>query len=192
MLTQFQSPTIITQVESFNEVIQRASIPWIHSENIINKDEFAVSTRPLHTISGFWQEKFYSETHRLMTSGYNFTDTDQTVVGIEALISIQRLARIQDLVIQLTIDGELVGDNLASTINPVQADQYTAEVTIPLDPVGDINIYGGGDNTWGREWTSADIANPTFGIAVSFRSNQIIPHSDLVYLDQVALRITYA
>jgi len=116
-----------------------------------------------------------------------------TILGVELQLGIQRVARIEDLVIQLTLNGELIGDNLASTVNPVQSDMYTGDFTTPLDPVGDSHIYGGTTDLWGTAGlTTANIADPTFGVVVSFKSNPIYPHRDLAYLSQVALRITYA
>jgi hypothetical protein len=192
MTTPFANPRTIAQVDIPNTITGRNSIPWSHSEDIISATAYAVTTAPLHTISGFWQEKFLAETSQLWTTNYGFTDTLQTVTGIELAVNVQRLARIQDSVIQLTLNGEIIGDNLASTINPVQSDTYTSELLEPLHPLGDFNIYGGPTNMWGTELTSADVADATFGVVISFKSNIIIPHSDLVYLDQVALRITYA
>ncbi len=190
--TNFKAPPVITQVNTFNDVLNRNSIPWKNEYNILTENYYAVTEQPIHTISGFWQEKFYTETSQLFTTGYNFEDTGLTVVGIEAFLSLQRVARIQDLVIQLTLNGDLIGENLASDINPVQSDQYSGDFTEPLNPVGDKHIYGGPTELWGTALSSADIANSTFGIVVSFKSNQVVPHRDLVYLDQVALRISYA
>jgi hypothetical protein len=190
--TNFKAPSVITQVNTFNDVLNRNSIPWKNEYNILTENYYAVTEQPIHTISGFWQEKFYTETSQLFTTGYNFEDTGLTVVGIEAFLSLQRVARIQDLVIQLTLNGDLIGENLASDINPVQSDQYSGDFTEPLNPVGDKHTYGGPTDLWGTTLSSADIANSTFGIVVSFKSNQVVPHRDLVYLDQVALRISYA
>lgn len=117
----------------------------------------------------------------------------ELVQGIELLLDVKRVARIEDLVIQLTLNGQLIGDNLASTINPVQSDMYTGDFTTPVNPVGDRHIYGSGTDLWGTTGlTAANIADPTFGVVVSFKSNPIYPHKDLAYLSQVALRITYA
>ena len=190
--TNFSYPTVITPVQSFNDILNIPSIPWENLEFLRGEDNYATSAKPIYTISGFWQEKFYTETDQLVTTGYGFTDTGATVTGIEALISLRRLSRVQDLVIQLTLNGELVGDNLASIINPVQSNMYTGETGSTPTPVGDIHIYGGATELWGRAWTSAEIADSSFGIAVSFKSNQEVPHRDLVYFDQLALRISYA
>ena len=118
-----------------------------------------------------------------------------TLTGIEFQLGILRSARIEDLLIQLTLNGELVGDNLASTVNPVESNMYTGEYMdspVPPQPVGDYNIYGGPTNLWGTTLSSVDIINPTFGIVISFKSNEIYPHKDLCYVNQVALRATYA
>jgi hypothetical protein len=45
---------------------------------------------------------------------------------------------------------------------------------------------------WGTELTSEQLADPTFGIVISFKSNVIYPHTDLAYVNQVALRVTCA
>ena len=136
------------------------------------------------------------------TAGHNFPITIQTsnydqshpltISGIELQLNIQRAARIEDLLIQLTLNGQLIGNNYASTVNPVQSDMYTGDYTTPLDPVGDSHIYGSNIDLWGTTGlTPANVTNSTFGVVVSFKSNVIYPHRDLAYLSQVALRITY-
>jgi len=187
------------QIAVPNEITGISSISWKNLENISDNSSYAISAKPLYTISGLWMEKFLSNTSILYLTGFNFPNTGQTVAGIELQLHILRSARIEDLVIQLT-DGGLdangmpimIGDNLASTINPVQSDMYTGDNTAPPQPVGDFNIYGGPDNLWGATLSSADIASPTFGVVISFKSNQIYPHTDLAYVNQIALRITYA
>jgi len=116
-----------------------------------------------------------------------------TILGVELALYVQRAGRIQDLVVQLVRNGQLIGDNRASTVNPVQSDTNTGEFTTPVNPVGDYNIYGGSSDLWGTTGlTSANIADSTFGVAISFKSNETYPHRDIAYLSQVALRITYA
>jgi len=116
-----------------------------------------------------------------------------TILGVELALYVQRAGRIQDLVVQLVRNGQLIGDNRASTVNPVQSDTNTGEFTTPVNPAGDYNIYGGSSDLWGTTGlTSANIADSTFGVAISFKSNETYPHRDIAYLSQVALRITYA
>ena len=197
--TPFRIPTTVMQISVPNEITGIDSIPWKNLEYITSNDSYAVSAKPLYTISGLWMEKFLSNTSILYLTGFNFPDIQQVVAGIELQLHILRSARIEDLVIQLT-DGGLdlngmpimIGENLASTVNPVQSDTYTGDYTTPLLQVGDYNIYGGATNMWGVTLSSADIASPTFGVVISFKSNQIYPHTDLAYVNQVALRVTYA
>jgi len=190
--TPFYSPRSVEQVAVMNEVTHTPSIDWDDLEFIIGKNSFARSKKPLYTISGFWMEKFLSNTSQIVLTDFNFPSTNRTVTGIEFQLGIQRASRIEDLQIQLTLGGDLIGDNLASHVNPVQSDMYTGDYTTPLNPVGDYHIYGGTGNMWGTELTAPDISNPTFGIVIAFKSNQIYPHRDLAYVNQVALRITYA
>ena len=189
---QFINPSQVVNVSSFNSVTQTNSIDWIFNHGIIAGNNTAVTASRIYTRAGFWQEKFRTVTSELWMTHLKLPDYNMNVVGVEFLLDMQRQARIEDLVIQLTLGGVLIGDNLASTVNPVQSDMYTSETTTPLNPVGDYNIYGGPSNLWGATLTSANIADPTFGVVVSFQSNIIYPHSDLAYINQVGLRITYA
>jgi hypothetical protein len=192
-LSLFYSPKLISQVSIPNEITGIPSIDWNFNPNIIADTEKAVTKSSLYTISGLWMEKFLSNTSQLWCTQLNIPNRTGTVVGIEFQLDIQRAARVEDLIIQLTSNGQLIGDNRASTVNPVQSDMYTGEYTTPLDPVGDSHIYGGPTDLWGTiGLTSANVADPSFGVVVSFKSNPIYPHRDLAYLSQVALRITYA
>ena len=190
--TNFQTPTTLNSVLAFNSIINQFSIPWNYNPNTLGENAYAVTARPLYTMSGFWQEKFQSSTDQLWLTGFKFVDTGRTILGVELELDIKRAARIEDLVIQLTLGGVLIGNNLASSINPVQADMYTAERANYPIPVPDYSIYGGGTNKWGTTLTSNQIADPTFGVVVSFQSNVIYPHKDLAYLHKARLRVTNA
>ena len=190
--TNFYNPVSVQQVTTFNEITNTASIDW-NFNGIIADGNYAVTKQPLYCISGFWQEVFRSVTSQLWCTQAHIPNNGGTVVGIEFVLNLKRAARIEDLLVQLTLGGELIGQNYASTVNPVQSDMYTAETTIPLNPVGDYNIYGGPADLWGTTGlTAANVSDPTFGIVIAFQSNQIYPHRDLAYIDQVGLRITYA
>lgn len=190
--TLFYNPRQIQQVTAFNEVTQSNSIDWNFNQ-VIAQGNYASTKKPLYTTAGFWAEKLRSVTSQLWCTDLNIPDNGKQVVGIEFQLNVLRAARIQDLLIQLTLGGELIGDNYSSTVNPVQSDTYTADITIPQNPVGDYNIYGGPNDLWGTTGlTSANIADPTFGIVFSFQSNIIYPQSDIAYVDQIGIRITYA
>ena len=190
--TQFLNPTTINQVSVPNEITGSSSIDWHFNSTALVPGAYATSSKPLYTISGLWMEKFLSNTSQLWCTGYNFSNTGGTVVGIELQLNILRAARIEDLLIQLTLGGQIIGNNYASTVNPVQSDMYTGTLLEPLNPKQDLDTYGGPSDLWGTTLTSDNIADSTFGIVVSFRSNAIYPHRDIAYLDQASLRITYA
>ena len=193
--TTFYDPTQLNNVTIHNNVTGHDSIDWVTKNNTIIENNYAYSKKPLYTVSGLWMEKFLSNTSQLWCTGYKIPDSGQTVTGIEFLLNVKRAARIEDLVIQLTLNGELIGDNRASTINPVQSSMYTGggPNDVPLVPVGDNYIYGSSSDLWGTAGlTSTNIADATFGIVVSFKSNIIYPHSDTAYLDQASIRVTYA
>ena len=192
--TAFYNPTAINQVSIPNEILPgNDSIDWNFNPNIISPNAIAVTKKPLHTISGIWMEKFLSNTSQLWLTGFHIPNLSGTVIGIEFQLNILRSARIEDLIIQLTLNGELIGDNCASTVNPVQSDMYTGALLEPVNPVGDYNIYGSPVDLWGTNGlTPTNLADPTFGIVISFKSNVIYPHTDMAYVDQVGLRITYA
>jgi len=190
--TKFYNPQTLTNVNVMNEIINTPSIDWKFN-GVIAENNYATSSKPLYTISGLWMEKFLSNTSQLWMTNLKIPDNGQQVQGIEFQLNILRAARIEDLLIQLTLGGQLIGDNYASLVNPVQSDMYTGDFTAPLVPVGDYHIYGGSSDLWGTTGlTSTNIADPTFGVVVSFKSNAIYPHRDLAYIDQVGVRITYA
>jgi hypothetical protein len=189
--TLFQTGYTLTNVNIPNTVTNFNSIDWKFN-SFLGENNYATSSRPLYTISGLWMEKFSSTTSQLWLTNYKFTDLGQAVVGVELQLNVLRAARIEDLLIQLTLGGNLIGNNLASTVNPVQSDMYTGDLLEPLHPVGDLSIYGSPTDLWGTTLSSADVADPTFGVVISFKSNAIYPHRDTVYLDQASLRITYA
>ena len=190
--TPFYAPSNIAQVENFNSVTGQPSINWKHSELAINTNSYAVTESGLYTISGLWMEKFRSETSELWCTGIPFPQQEGTISGIEVQLNVQRVARVQDLVIQLTLGGELIGENRASDINPVQSNMYTGDYDLTPIPINNYNIYGSPTDMWGTELTSADINDGTFGVVISFQSNSVMPHRDLVYVDQLAVRVTYA
>jgi hypothetical protein len=97
-----------------------------------------------------------------------------TILGIEVKFNSLRVNRVQDYIVQLVLNGALVGDNIA-------------------DPITDnLKTYGSPTNIWNSSIALTDVSNATFGVAISLRSNVLTPHSDLGYLDQVRMRITYS
>jgi hypothetical protein len=191
MQTNFFYPTAIRQVALTDQATGRPSIPWHFDPTQINSVSPASTTDSLYTISGLWMEKFLSLTNQLWLTGFHIPNNGQTPIGIELQLNTYRQSRIEDLTIQLCFDGELIGLNHASQENPVQSSMYTGD-NPPAHPVGDYNIYGSGTDMWETTLTNEQLADPTFGIVIGFKSNTIYPHRDLAHVDQVGIRITYA
>jgi len=189
-MTHYYNPTSIAQQTIFNEVTGHDSIDWIFND-IISQDTRASTKQPLYTISGLWMEKFLSNTSELWCTGLNIPDTDTPITGIEFYLDMHRFSRVEDLRIQLTLNGEAIGHNLASLVDPVQSNMYTGENSPLIPIIGDVNVYGGPTEMWGTELTSTQIADESFGIIFSFRSNQVYPHRDSVIVNQIGVGITY-
>jgi hypothetical protein len=190
MNTQFYNPTVITEQTIFNEVTGHDSIGW-NVGNTISQNNYATSKQPLYTISGLWMEKFLSNTSELWCTKLNIPDTSMSVTSIQFFLDMHRFSRIEDLRIQLTLNGEPIGHNMASPVNPVQSNMYTGENSPLLPIIGDANVYGDLTEMWGTTLTSEQIADDSFGIIFSFRSNQVYPHRDLVIVNQIGVGITY-
>ena len=169
--TDFLIPSTVTQVADDNGIV------WSNTLGSINRDpagvQCAVTSKELHTIPGLWQERYASKTNQLWFTNFSFNPVGTTLYGIEVEITSTRGNRVQDYIVQLVLNGALVGDNIA-------------------DPITDnIKIYGSSTNLWNSNITINNVTNATFGVAIAFRSNVTIPHKDIGYLDQVRMRITY-
>jgi len=171
--TSFVTPHYVT-----NQSQDSSSVDWINTLGSIGKSgiQYAYSTIPLYTISGLWQERFAHKTSLLKFTGLDFTIKNgaSTLVGIEIQFNSQRLDRVQDYIVQLLLDGNLVGDNLAEPSTT------------------DFKIYGGSDSLWNSGITLQNIVDLRVGVAVSLRSNVVTPHRDTGNINQVAMRITYS
>jgi hypothetical protein len=183
--TSFLPPTIITQVEDTD------NISWDYINNIKSANSYAVTNKPLYTISGLWQERFKTYTNQIWTTGYNIAPLG-AITGVEVSMSAMRLNRIQDYIVQLCLNGELIGLNYAINVPPDVANMYSGDTGTPFPPSSDKTSYGGPLDMWGTELTLEDITNPTFGVVVALQSHVMYPHRDLGYIDQISLRVHYA
>lgn len=181
MITDFISANTVDQVS--DNVYY--TIPWNDINLSTSNDAYAVSSNTLYTISGLWMERFRSKTNQLWTTNYQIPSLSNTIIGIELRVNIKRSARIQDLTIQLTLNGELIGLNYGVYMTT----QYAYQHNLPL--IDDFNIYGGPTDMWGTTLTPTEITDPTFGAVIAFQSNETLPHRDLAYLNQIALRIHF-
>ena len=183
MQTNFIIPQTITQVN--DDTIP--TIPWLNIENASSSVFYATSSAPLYCISGLWQERFRSKTSQIVATNFNIPLlTNNVLTGVEVQAFVKRKARIEDLTIQLTLNGELIGDNKADMISSQQAYQEN------IQQAGDYYVYGNATDLWNSNLTAADLQNSTFGVVIAYQSNIQIPHSDTVYFNQLAIRISFA
>ena len=182
MQTNFTFAANITQV-SDDEFY---TIPINNLNLVTSSESYAESKDPLYTISGLWMERFRSKTNQIWTTNYAFSDVIGTITGIEVQINIKRNARIEDLVIQLTLHGKLIGDNRA--IQQTSQESFMSGIAQPTD----FFVYGGPNDMWGTLLTVGDINDPSFGVVISFQSNETLPHRDLVYINQLGMRVIYS
>ena len=181
MITDYLSPNNIQQVS--DDFFY--TIPWNDLDSSTSSSAFATTSKPLYTISGLWMERFRSKTNQIWMTNYQIPILSNNIIGIELQVNIQRVARIQDLVIQLTLNGELIGLNYGVDMTTQYAHLHN------IDLIGDHHVYGGPNDLWGTDLTINDISNSSFGAVVSFQSNETIPHNDLAYINQIALRIHF-
>jgi hypothetical protein len=104
----------------------------------------------------------------LLFSNFGITDT-ATVLGIELELSVSRLARIQDNVIQLWYRGSAQGQNKAN---------LAAE---------DLQLYGGATDLWGTK--NISVTDPSFAVMIDLQPHTQYPSSNTVYLRSLSIRI---
>jgi hypothetical protein len=173
MTSNWALPTIISQYAE--ETAEDNHISWIEVDNFsslksldgrsikTSRDLLHIAREPRHDIK--------EKTYFLKVTGFNFIDVPDVVSGIEAKITSNRYGRITDETIQLTLNNTVIGDNQAS---------------LDLNP---IKIYGGQDNIWNTNLTTAGILDASFGIVLRFQSHPRWPHKSSMLLDSVELRI---
>jgi hypothetical protein len=173
MTSNWALPTIISQYAE--ETAEDDHISWIEVDNfssLKNLDGRSIKTsRDLLHIAREPRHDIKEKTYFLKVTGFNFVDVPDTISGIEAKITSNRYGRITDETIQLTLNNTVIGDNQAS---------------LDLNP---IKIYGGTDNIWNTNLTTAGILNTSFGIVLRFQSHPRWPHKSSMLLDSVELRI---
>ncbi len=91
------------------------------------------------------------------------------VQGLELELTVDRLARIQDRVIQLWYQGSAQGQN--------RADLSAANFT----------VYGGAEDLWTA--SGIDFSSDSFGVVIDLQPHTQYPSSNLIYFRSLALRV---
>ena len=108
-------------------------------------------------------------THTLLWSGWPMTGVTGTVTGISVRVYAEK-NRVRDQLVQLYLDGALIGSNRASEL------------------AGHEHVYGGDTDMWGTQLTPEQL--PRIKVALIYQSGSM-PHRDHAYVDTVQLQVNY-
>lgn len=107
----------------------------------------------------------------LLLTSWGWNITDATVTGVQLRTHIQRLARIQDRVVQLWDGAARVGENRAN---------LTA---------ADVTVYGSERDAWGV--VSQDVNNPAWGFVVDLQPHTVYPSANRAIIYSIEARVAY-
>ena len=179
MTTSWTRPSTIRQYAEAD-----THIAW-RSEHFVDMQSVSVggleTVAPLLHISRSPKTDIIYKTYFLELTGFNFINLPDTISGILAVIDMDRGGRIADDTIQLTYQGNLIGENKpAGIINPRNGASLLSPKT----------NYGGPTDKWDiKDLTLEMIADPTFGITVRYQGHPHWPHKSLPTLRSIQLQI---
>ena len=162
MWTRWYSPKIVDQIES-DEIAYSGSLLYDVAANF-------TSLAPVASVAQSRGGVIQTGVKSLVFRDFGINEAG-TVVAVEFMLSVSRLARIQDRTVKLW-QAEAVGHNRA---NP-QAE--------------DVTVYSG-DLAWWQVDT-VDHQNPNFGILVDLQPHSQYPSRDSVYIREVKIRVNIA
>lgn len=163
MATTTARPSTVSQITTADQVAWNVtSAPGGYA------DKYACGTQqPLEAVPGVGSVYGRKNTGKLLWQGYSTTATG-TLTAIQIRVYADKKSRVQDNTIQLTVDGTVVGANLASAIAG-NSHLYTAEIPAGI--------------------TLATVNR--LGVITQYQSNTTIPHRDHCNVDTVWLELTY-
>jgi hypothetical protein len=173
MTSNWALPRTVTQY--VEQGAEDAHVSWIDRNNfhsLKNLDgKFIQTSRDLLHIARAPRNSILEKTYYLKITNFDFENLPTTLTGIELRLSMNRSGRITDDTVQLCLNDAEIGINLAN---------------LNLDPK---KIYGGETILWDTALSISDIATPSFGIILRFKSHPNWPHRCSPLIDAVELRI---
>jgi hypothetical protein len=168
MTTVWTTPNTVTQYAE-----DPSHIEWNQNFSAFTSLMDGVSlTKPLEHISRQPKNDIKMKTWYLQATNFNFQNLPTAVSGIAFRFSVSRGGRVFDETVQLTYNGELIGENKClRTVDPVQ-------------------IYGGATDLWTVDNINDIIQDPSFGIAIRLRSHPDWPHKTTPILRGLELQIS--
>jgi hypothetical protein len=190
MTTQWFKPTTTTQTAEFDQNVQwqagvissadfQGQIQTTPNTDLNNGTGVIQSIRPIVYISNDGHAPRREKTWYITFTGFNITGVTNPINGIEVQTTVRRKGRIMDETVQLSYQGNLIGEN---------------KINYSLDdlnhvPINNSTSYGGRTDLWDNQLTAAILQNPTFGITLRFQSHLYYPHKETVLIDSIQLRV---
>lgn len=165
-----------TQVSQYAETdFEETHVSWLEVDNfsgLKNKDNRSIRTsRDLVHIARDPKHDIVEKTYYLRATGFNFLNLPDQISGIEVKLSMNRFGRITDDTVQLCLNNNTVGENLAD---------------LDLAPN---KVYGSETNLWETNLTLENITDPSFGVVLRFQSHPHWPHKVAALIDSIEIRV---
>ena len=167
MTTIWTPPTTITQYAE-----DPSHIEWDTNFDRLTTLFSGVSlSKPIQHISRQPKNDIKMKSWYIQATNFNFQNLPDAISGIAFKFSVNRGGRVFDDTIQLTCNGELIGENkCVRTVDPVQ-------------------VYGGATDLWNVDNLSSLIQDPSFGITIRLKSHPDWPHKTTPILRGLELQI---
>ena len=120
-----------------------------------------------------------NRTQSLVFLNFNIFNPPSVISGIELRVVGQRNGRVADDQIQLTYQGEPIGENNFN---------YYTDIDGHLSLKND-TTYGSPTDLWGAEITPEMLQDPSFGVILKFQSHPYYPHSSGMQINLVSLTV---
>jgi len=176
-MTQIFYPSLIAQSSSAPEQeIGWTSTPTSSLNYLLNSRWKTVDV--LSHLSNPATGDIRNKTWALTCTGFNIPLLNE-INGIQLTVVGQRNGRIVDEIIQLTYQGQAIGNNNFYYITDSEGHLLLTNET----------TYGGTTDMWGTTLTPEQLTDPTFGVILKFQSHPYYPHRCGMFLDSVSLTV---
>lgn len=170
MYTSWQFPTTVSQYAE-----HESHISWESNTDFAEINGFdgrsIKTSKDLIYISNPTTNNIRSKTWFLVATNFNIGQIPGTISGIEVMVNANRGGRITDDTVQLYLNQEFIGDNMATA---------TLEMS---------KSYGGPREIWGLDEITSDIYQSSeFGVVLRFQSHPHWPHRESILIDSLAIR----
>jgi hypothetical protein len=170
-----------------------ASVPFAGSGFSFSNPHYALTSDNSSATSTGLLQLFQGNTEYLRVTNFNFNIPDPAIIcgikveveksatNIGSLLGLIGLAYVKDHQVRLVSGGSVVGDNKAKSEDWTKNESY--------------HTYGGETDIWNVAWTSAQVNDPGFGVAISAHISGILGGVlaliPIVHIDHVRVTVYY-